>query len=236
MKKKWLVNSGMLALTFPLVSSSCFNNINPANKSDEPRVEDKKALSDAVKVVNLGEISKKDIKTIIEALVAKNRNLKNSDIDVILDASENKAVIKAKNESKHYSGEVVVTFSVKATENNKKPEQEGKGEKDKKPGEGQNNGKPGEDKPNKIKPNNENSSQSNGNNNHNNSNRPIPKLDRQSLLMNTYRDSISGLDIELHPTGEQIKKEEKRLADEVKKILDQNLKNNRVFWAYKFLN
>lgn len=231
MKKKWLVNSGMLALTFPLVSSSCFNNINPANKSDEPRVEDKKALSDAVKVVNLGEISKKDIKTIIEALVAKNRNLKNSDIDVILDASENKAVIKAKNESKHYSGEVVVTFSVKATENNKKPEQEGKGEKDKKPGEGQNNGKPGEDKPNKIKPNNENSSQSNGNNNHNNSNRPIPKLDRQSLLMNTYRDSISGLDIELHPTGEQIKKEEKRLADEVKKILDQNLKNNRVFWA-----
>ncbi len=95
MKKKWLVNSGMLALTFPLVSSSCFNNINPANKSDEPRVEDKKALSDAVKVVNLGEISKKDIKTIIEALVAKNRNLKNSDIDVILDASENKAVIKA---------------------------------------------------------------------------------------------------------------------------------------------
>ncbi|MGN3972833.1 lipoprotein, MAG6090 family [Mycoplasmopsis bovis] len=131
MKKKWLVNSGMLALTFPLVSSSCFNNINPANKSDEPRVEDKKALSDAVKVVNLGEISKKDIKTIIEALVAKNRNLKNSDIDVILDASENKAVIKAKNESKHYSGEVVVTFSVKATENNKKPEQEGKVKKTK---------------------------------------------------------------------------------------------------------
>nr|WP_307916835.1 hypothetical protein [Mycoplasmopsis bovis] len=83
-----------------------------------------------------------------------------------------------------------------------------------------NNGKPGEDKPNKIKPNNENSSQSNGNNNHNNSNRPIPKLDRQSLLMNTYRDSISGLDIELHPTGEQIKKEKKRLADEVKKILE----------------
>ncbi|MBT1376150.1 hypothetical protein FCM68_02330 [Mycoplasma bovis] len=231
MKKKWLVNSGMLALTFPLVSSSCFNNINPANKSDEPRVEDKKALSDVVKVVNLGEISKKDIKTIIEALVAKNRNLKNSDIDVILDASENKAVIKAKNENKHYSGEVVVTFSVKATENNKKPEQEGKGEKDKKPGEGQNNGKPGEDKPNEIKPNNENSSQSNGNNNHNNSNRPIPKLDRQSLLMNTYRDSISGLDIELPPTGEQIKKEKKRLTDEVKKILDQNLKNNKVFWA-----
>lgn len=231
MKKKWLVNSGMLALTFPLVSSSCFNNINPANKSDEPRVEDKKALSDVVKVVNLSEISKKDIKTIIEALVAKNRNLKNSDIDVILDASENKAVIKAKNENKHYSGEVVVTFSVKATENNKKPEQEGKGEKDKKPGEGQNNGKPGEDKPNEIKPNNENSSQSNGNNNHNNSNRPIPKLDRQSLLMNTYRDSISGLDIELHPTGEQIKKEKKRLTDEVKKILDQNLKNNKVFWA-----
>nr|BBJ32879.1 hypothetical protein MBKG4397_0450 [Mycoplasmopsis bovis] len=131
MKKKWLVNSGMLALTFPLVSSSCFNNINPANKSDEPRVEDKKALSDAVKVVNLGEISKKDIKTIIEALVAKNRNLKNSDIDVILDASENKAVIKAKNESKHYSGEVVVTFSVKATENNKKPEQEAKVKKTK---------------------------------------------------------------------------------------------------------
>lgn len=231
MKKKWLVNSGMLALTFPLVSSSCFNNINPANKSDEPRVEDKKALSDVVKVVNLGEISKKDIKTIIDALVAKNRNLKNSDIDVILDDSENKAVIKAKNESKLYSGEVVVTFSVKATENNKKPEQEGKGEKVKKPGEGQNNGKPGEDKPNEIKPNNENSSQSNGNNNHNNSNRPIPKLDRQSLLMNTYRDSISGLDIELHPTGEQIKKEEKRLADKVKKILDQNLKNNKVFWA-----
>ncbi len=74
-------------------------------------------------------------------------------------------------------------------------------------------------------------SQSNGNNNHNNSNRPIPKLDRQSLLMNTYRDSISGLDIELHPTGEQIKKEKKRLTDEVKKILDQNLKNNKVFWA-----
>lgn len=148
-----------------------------------------------------------------------------------MDASENKAVIKAKNENKHYSGEVVVTFSVKATENNKKPEQEGKGEKDKKPGEGQNNGKPGEDKPNEIKPNNENSSQSNGNNNHNNSNRPIPKLDRQSLLMNTYRDSISGLDIELHPTGEQIKKEKKRLTDEVKKILDQNLKNNKVFWA-----
>ncbi|WP_429009003.1 MAG6090-like repeat-containing lipoprotein [Mycoplasmopsis bovis] len=49
--------------------------------------------------------------------------------------------------------------------------------------------------------------------------------------MNTYRDSISGLDIELHPTGEQIKKEEKRLADKVKKILDQNLKNNKVFWA-----
>ncbi|WP_235115283.1 MAG6090-like repeat-containing lipoprotein [Mycoplasmopsis bovis] len=148
-----------------------------------------------------------------------------------MDASENKAVIKAKNENKHYSGEVVVTFSVKATENNKKPEQEGKGEKDKKPGEGQNNGKPGEDKPNEIKPNNENSSQSNGNNNHNNSNRPIPKLDRQSLLMNTYRDSISGLDIELPPTGEQIKKEKKRLTDEVKKILDQNLKNNKVFWA-----
>ncbi|ENY69201.1 Hypothetical protein, predicted membrane nuclease [Metamycoplasma auris 15026] len=45
-----------------------------------------------------------------------------------------------------------------------------------------------------------------------------------------YRDSVSGLDIELHPSSKDIEKENKRLDDKVKEILDKNWNDNRVIW------
>ncbi|KAB6718612.1 hypothetical protein E4L58_01745 [Mycoplasmopsis agalactiae] len=46
-----------------------------------------------------------------------------------------------------------------------------------------------------------------------------------------YRDSISGLDIELHPTKEQLKAELKKLNDEVSKYLEENLRINKAKFA-----
>ncbi|CAL59303.1 Hypothetical protein, potentially truncated inN terminal [Mycoplasmopsis agalactiae PG2] len=46
-----------------------------------------------------------------------------------------------------------------------------------------------------------------------------------------YRDSISGLDIELHPTNEQLKAELKKLNDEVRKYLEENLRINKAKFA-----
>ncbi|CBH40882.1 MAG6090-like repeat-containing lipoprotein [Mycoplasmopsis agalactiae] len=46
----------------------------------------------------------------------------------------------------------------------------------------------------------------------------------KSRIDSIFRDSPTGMDITLHPTKEELEKEEKRLADEVKKILDENKK------------
>ncbi|MCE6061857.1 hypothetical protein J8A71_03035 [Mycoplasmopsis agalactiae] len=52
----------------------------------------------------------------------------------------------------------------------------------------------------------------------------------KSRIDSIFRDSPTGMDITLHPTKEELEKEEKRLADEVKKILDENKKiNEKVF-------
>ncbi|MCE6056594.1 hypothetical protein J7889_03285 [Mycoplasmopsis agalactiae] len=64
----------------------------------------------------------------------------------------------------------------------------------------------------------------------------------EEVKARVYRDSISGLDIDLHPTKAQLEAEEKRLSELVKKILEDNKENNeksfefREKWNSKFVN
>ena len=64
----------------------------------------------------------------------------------------------------------------------------------------------------------------------------------ESIKTKAYRDSISGLDIDIHPSNEQLKDEEKRLDELVKKILDEVKKENEKIlnfkskWDSKFSN
>nr|WP_220344831.1 hypothetical protein [Mycoplasmopsis agalactiae] len=52
----------------------------------------------------------------------------------------------------------------------------------------------------------------------------------KSHIDSIFRDSATGMDITLHPSKDELEKEEKRLDDEVKKILDENKKiNEKVF-------
>ncbi|WP_233742761.1 MAG6090-like repeat-containing lipoprotein [Mycoplasmopsis agalactiae] len=64
----------------------------------------------------------------------------------------------------------------------------------------------------------------------------------EEVKARVYRDSTSGLDIDLHPTKAQLEAEEKRLSELVKKILEDNKENNeksfefREKWNSKFVN
>ncbi|WVV22178.1 hypothetical protein V3318_03225 [Mycoplasmopsis agalactiae] len=49
---------------------------------------------------------------------------------------------------------------------------------------------------------------------------------KSNIKAKIYRDSTSGLDIDLHPTKAQLEAEEKRLSELVKKILEDNKENN----------
>lgn len=55
----------------------------------------------------------------------------------------------------------------------------------------------------------------------------------ESIKTKAYRDSISGLDIDIHPSNEQLKDEEKRLDELVKKILDEVKKENEKILNFK---
>ncbi|TKA59530.1 hypothetical protein MBOVa_1020 [Mycoplasmopsis bovis 8790] len=68
-----------------------------------------------------------------------------------------------------------------------------------------------------------------GNEGNSGDNSKKPDNNNQTRLVvwsDIFRDSISGEDILLHPTKEQIEKEEKRLDEEVKRILDKVKKEN----------
>ncbi|MCE6090705.1 hypothetical protein J7894_01210 [Mycoplasmopsis agalactiae] len=64
----------------------------------------------------------------------------------------------------------------------------------------------------------------------------------ESIKTKAYRDSISGLDIDIHPSNEQLKDEEKRLDELVKRILDDVRRDNEKIlnfiskWNSKFSN
>ncbi|UUM25389.1 hypothetical protein NQV05_03245 [Mycoplasmopsis agalactiae] len=64
----------------------------------------------------------------------------------------------------------------------------------------------------------------------------------ESIKTKAYRDSISGLDIDIHPSNEQLKDEEKRLDELVKRILDDVRRDNEKIlnfiskWDSKFSN
>ncbi|UKS54473.1 hypothetical protein D500_00831 [Mycoplasma feriruminatoris] len=58
---------------------------------------------------------------------------------------------------------------------------------------------------------------------------PVTPPAKPSTTVNwnsVFRDNVTGEDIQLYPTKEQLEKEEKRLADKVKKILEKNKKDN----------
>ncbi|QVK05286.1 MAG6090-like repeat-containing lipoprotein [Mycoplasma mycoides] len=54
----------------------------------------------------------------------------------------------------------------------------------------------------------------------------------KDLKIQIYRDSISGLDINLNPTEEQIKRENERLDKWVKEYLDKNKRENQALFDY----
>ncbi|QVJ95571.1 MAG6090-like repeat-containing lipoprotein [Mycoplasma mycoides] len=54
----------------------------------------------------------------------------------------------------------------------------------------------------------------------------------KDLKIQIYRDSISGLDINLNPTEEQIKRENERLDRWIKEYLDKNKKENQALFDY----
>ncbi|QVK06916.1 MAG6090-like repeat-containing lipoprotein [Mycoplasma mycoides] len=54
----------------------------------------------------------------------------------------------------------------------------------------------------------------------------------KDLKIQIYRDSISGLDINLNPTKQDLEKEEKRLEEWVKEYLDKNKKENQALFDY----
>ncbi|ACU78252.1 MAG6090-like repeat-containing lipoprotein [Mycoplasma mycoides] len=54
----------------------------------------------------------------------------------------------------------------------------------------------------------------------------------KDLKIQIYRDSISGLDINLNPTKQDLEKEEKRLEEWVKEYLDKNKRENQALFDY----
>ncbi|EIN14969.1 Hypothetical protein, predicted lipoprotein [Mycoplasmopsis agalactiae 14628] len=103
----------------PLIMAGCNNNNNNSNNTSHNNNKNPKDndLGSVIKITNLGELAKKDIENIKNALIAKNSGLNLSELSIEIIEKENKAVIKAKDKSASYSGEVVVTFSVKNSKN-----------------------------------------------------------------------------------------------------------------------
>nr|WP_233749989.1 hypothetical protein [Mycoplasmopsis agalactiae] len=103
----------------PLIMAGCnnkSNNNNNTSHNDGKNPKEKK-LDSVIKITDLGELAKKDIEDIKSALIAKNSELNLTELSIEISEKENKAVIKAKDKSASYSGEVVVTFSVKNSKN-----------------------------------------------------------------------------------------------------------------------
>ncbi|WP_233755424.1 variable surface lipoprotein [Mycoplasmopsis agalactiae] len=79
---------------------------------------EKKSLSVLISNENqqLGEIKKKDKDSILDALLAKNKalNLDKSQLDV-KDIKDGSAVVFAKNDSKKYRGQILVSFTLNAS-------------------------------------------------------------------------------------------------------------------------
>ncbi|MCE6056144.1 hypothetical protein J7889_00740 [Mycoplasmopsis agalactiae] len=100
----------------PLIMAGCNNKSNNNSHNDDKNPKEKK-LDSVIKITDLGELAKKDIEDIKSALIAKNSELNLTELSIEISEKENKAVIKAKDKSASYSGEVVVTFSVKNSKN-----------------------------------------------------------------------------------------------------------------------
>ncbi|UUM25674.1 hypothetical protein NQV05_00765 [Mycoplasmopsis agalactiae] len=100
----------------PLIMAGCNNKSNNNSHNDDKNPKEKK-LDSVIKITDLGELAKKDIEDIKSALIAKNSELNLTELSIEINEKENKAVIKAKDKSASYSGEVVVTFSVKNSKN-----------------------------------------------------------------------------------------------------------------------
>ncbi|CBH40380.1 MAG1450 family lipoprotein [Mycoplasmopsis agalactiae] len=100
----------------PLIMAGCNNKSNNNSHNDDKNPKEKK-LDSVIKITDLGELAKKDIEDIKSALIAKNSELNLTELSIEISEKENKAVIKAKDKNASYSGEVVVTFSVKNSKN-----------------------------------------------------------------------------------------------------------------------
>ncbi|CAL58843.1 MAG1450 family lipoprotein [Mycoplasmopsis agalactiae] len=100
----------------PLIMAGCNNKSNNNSHNDGKNPKENK-LDSVIKITDLGELAKKDIENIKSALIAKNSELNLTELSIEISEKENKAVIKAKDKNASYSGEVVVTFSVKNSKN-----------------------------------------------------------------------------------------------------------------------
>lgn len=92
------------------------NNNNNISYNDGKNFKEKK-LDLVIKIIDLGELVKKDIEDIKSVLIVKNSELNLIELFIEISEKENKVVIKVKDKSVLYLGEVVVIFSVKNFKN-----------------------------------------------------------------------------------------------------------------------
>lgn len=99
-----------------LIMVGCNNKSNNNSYNDDKNFKEKK-LDLVIKIIDLGELVKKDIEDIKSVLIVKNSELNLIELFIEISEKENKVVIKVKDKSVLYLGEVVVIFSVKNFKN-----------------------------------------------------------------------------------------------------------------------
>lgn len=99
-----------------LIMVGCNNKSNNNSYNDDKNFKEKK-LDLVIKIIDLGELVKKDIEDIKSVLIVKNSELNLIELFIEISEKENKVVIKVKDKNVLYLGEVVVIFSVKNFKN-----------------------------------------------------------------------------------------------------------------------
>lgn len=98
-----------------LIMVGCNNKSN--NSYNDGKNFKEKKLDLVIKIIDLGELVKKDIENIKSVLIVKNSDLNLIELFIEISEKENKVVIKVKDKNVLYLGEVVVIFSVKNFKN-----------------------------------------------------------------------------------------------------------------------
>lgn len=99
-----------------LIMVGCNNKSNNNSYNDGKNFKENK-LDLVIKIIDLGELVKKDIENIKSVLIVKNSELNLIELFIEISEKENKVVIKVKDKNVLYLGEVVVIFSVKNFKN-----------------------------------------------------------------------------------------------------------------------